>query len=321
MQKDQPLCPFCTAPDAILHTSSKGIDGKVHNYYQCDDCGSVFLWPFPEKEELIQSYDESYYGAKQKKFTFPGVEDILDIFRAGRASRIASLTEGSGKILDIGCGNGRFLHLLGKKGDYTLLGSELPGQAAIRAGRYPEIRLSTSGEFHEEAGTSSLNAVTMFHVLEHLRQPTEIIEEICNALKPGGYFYVSFPNIYSHQAKKFGADWLHLDPPHHLVFPKAESFERKLKEMGFSRVYRSTQSAEQNPFGWVQSFLNRKSKKRDLLYEFMKGNKTYASESPFWALALQLLFMSFSLPALMLVETLGRDRGKGASLNYIFQKR
>jgi SAM-dependent methyltransferase len=262
----------------------------------------------------------SYYGEKAEKFRFPGVEKALDMFRVGRANRLAKLTRGKGKVLDIGCGSGRFLHLLGRRGDYTLYGSELPGPPAARAARFPEIRLSVGTAFHPEVEASGLDAVTMFHVIEHIEDPAAVIKKIYAALKPGGYFYVSFPNIHSWQGRFFQGDWLHLDPPRHLVMFHPVHFEQYMKKMGFEEVHRSGFSIEQNPFGMVQSLLNRLTRHRDLLFESMKGNKDYARKVPPPALFLQKMFFLLSFPVFILTDLLMSISDQNATVTFVFRK-
>lgn len=320
MQNHERQCPLCQSGETKLWTEARCLSNNTHKYFTCLSCNSVYLWPKPLNVDIQDSYDESYYGEEEKKFTFPGIERVLDHFRNQRARIIAKYTKGRGKILDIGCGNGRFLHLLGQKGDFELLGSELPGKAASRAQAYSEIKLSTTGHFHEAANEASLDAVSMVHVIEHLAEPNAILEKIHKALKPGGYFFVSFPNIRSQQARKFRADWLHLDPPHHLVFPSDNQLESNLESLGFQLISKSTRSIEQNAFGYLQSYLNRISKKKDLLYESLKGNKAYTSDSSKITLNLQRLFLVLSLPFFMLSELFRKDKGMGASLIYLWRK-
>ncbi|MBE0641337.1 MAG: class I SAM-dependent methyltransferase [Bacteroidales bacterium] len=315
-----PRCPFCETEGAAFCFSAQSISGSTHDYFSCPNCQSLYLWPQPAPDHLKENYDTSYYGEKSEKFLFPGVEKAIDVFRSGRARRIARLTGYKGEVLDIGCGSGRFLHILGKKGDYTLLGSELPGPAASRASRFPEIRLSQSSEFHPEAQPASLDAITMFHVIEHLDKPAEMLRRIFASLKPGGYFYVSFPNVHGWQGRHFRGDWLHLDPPRHLVLFHPDRFEAYVLQMGFQRIHRSGRSIEQNPFGMVQSILNRLLNHRDLLFESLKGNKAYARRSSPLSLLLQKCFFIISFPVFVLTDMLMAAGRRNATVTYIFRK-
>lgn len=320
MLKEIPCCPFCMSKNASKAFNATDIREEVFEYYLCNHCESTYLWPQPETGELEEAYDAGYYGKEENKFSFPGVEAVLNRFRHKRARTLSKLLKGQGRILDIGCGNGNFLHKLNQLGAFELYGSELAGPAAERAKKYPEINLSLSGEFHEKVEDGSLDAVSMFHVLEHIPQPLALISRIEKSLKPGGYFFVSFPNFQGWQAQCFGPDWLHLDPPRHLCFFHPKSFTETLNKHGLQLIRKTSLSVEQNPFGAVQSLLNKMSNKRDLLFESMKGNKAYLQGSSKMQIRLHQLFFAISFPVFVVTDLLAGIWSKGATITYIFQK-
>ncbi len=63
----------------------------------------------------------------------------------------------------------------------------------------------------------SLDAVTLWHVLEHLDDPGEALATIAGWLAPGGALLVGVPNLASLQARIGGDRWFHLDVPRHRV--------------------------------------------------------------------------------------------------------
>lgn len=302
--------------------TAKDIQGDTYDYRRCLQCDSLFLGSPQATESPAAYYHPQYYGESEDKFSTPGVEKVLHFFRKQRAKRLLRHLshKKAASILDVGCGNGTFLHILGKKGDFTLFGSELPGQAADRSRRFPEIQLSTSGKFHESIVAESLDAVTMFHVIEHLPDPLAYLDNIRMALKNGGIFYVSFPNIDSWQARFFRDNWLHLDPPRHLVLFHPKAFLHHMEKLGFEPCYSTSLSTEQNPFGMVQSLLNRFSGPRDLLFESMKGNRAYLSGASGLRLYLHRIFFILSFPLFVFTDLVAGAFGKGATISYVFRK-
>jgi hypothetical protein len=131
---------------------------------------------------------------------------------------------------------------------------------------------------------------------------------------------ISFPNIDSIQAKRFKGDWLHLDPPRHLLYFKADDFISLLKNYGFELKEENYFSMEQNPFGMVQSILNRHSKKRDILFESMKGNKDYLSDVKASQLFFHKAFFYCSFPLFIICDFFASLLKKSATVEFVFLK-
>ena len=96
-------------------------------------------------------------------------------------------------------------------------------------------------------------------VLEHIppdRQQSSL-DEIYRVLAPGGRLIVSVPNFESFQASFSGPAWFHLDLPRHLYHFPLSALRRLLERVGFEIASEHHFSLRQNPFGWIQSWLNR----------------------------------------------------------------
>jgi len=312
-------CTFCNSSASVFRYSTKDLWDNKYDIRQCNECRAYFLSPFPTNEMLGIAYDESYYGCSEKKFSGP-IEKVLDYFRKHRAKRISKLLPENGNIIDIGCGNGNFLMSLLDFGKYNLFGSELEGKSAQRAALHKDLHLSTepinTGSFEKE----SFDVVTMFHVFEHLTKPRLMLDSVKSFLKNDGYFVVSFPNIGSLQSRIFKGKWLHLDPPRHLFFFETEDFIKIMNDYGFELISKKYFSLEQNPYGFVQSFLNLFLKKREVLFELLKGNKKYTSEYSSLNLFFQKLIFVFLYPFAIVGDAFSSMFGKGATVEYVFRK-
>ncbi|MCX7861738.1 MAG: class I SAM-dependent methyltransferase [Bacteroidales bacterium] len=317
----EPSCPFCKSKQIEYSYSTRDINENTWNLYFCNHCLYYFLNPFPSIEQLQQAYQTDYYGAGKKKFSFPLIENVIDLFRRKRANILFRLLKKNieANILDIGCGNGRFLNYLYQKGCTNLYGIELPGKSAERAATIPHIRLTIGDIYSSNFQKNTVDAVTMFHVFEHLPQPDVAIEQINNWLKEEGILMVSFPNIQSRQARWFKGNWLHLDPPRHINFITPKNLTNKLQQWGYTLIDEKYFSLEQNPFGYVQSILNKWCKKRELLFEFLKGNKNYAKDSRF-VVVVHLAFFVVSLPLFILLDAIDSLFKQSGTVMLIFKK-
>jgi len=312
-------CVYCRSTDySILYPTSDLWENK-YNIARCHACNAYFLTPFPTSEILTKAYDDSYYGCSEKKFKGP-VEKVLDYFRGQRAKNISKLLAENGSVLDIGCGNGNFLMSLLKYGRFTLYGSELEGKSAHRASLHKEITLNTQLLSKESFPEGSLDVISMFHVFEHLTEPREMLNLVKYFLKEDGYFVVSFPNIGSCQSKFFKGKWLHLDPPRHLFFFETGDFEKIMNDYGFELVAKKYFSMEQNPYGFIQSFLNLFLKKREVLFEHLKGNTQYTAEYSAFSLLLQKMLFAGLFSFAIVGDAFSSLFKKGATVEFVFKK-
>ncbi|HNW91089.1 MAG TPA: class I SAM-dependent methyltransferase [Bacteroidales bacterium] len=312
-------CTYCGSEKSNWFCNTDDIFGNSYGIRCCNDCKAYFLSPFPSEEMLKEAYDKTYYGTSKNKFIFPFVERSADYFRKRRAGNIMKLLPEHARILDIGCGNGDFLRYVSLCGDHELYGIERDEEAAKRAKTKTNIHLQTTPLQENDYGENFFDAVTLFHVFEHLAEPRKTLEIISKILKPGGILIISFPNIGSFQAGLFKGKWFHMDPPRHLLFFKPEDFTRILKNLKFTLLRSNYSSIEQNPYGWVQSILNLFCAKREVLYERLKGNRQYASENGRMLIFFQKCFFIFSFPVFVVLNFFGGVLKKGATVQFLFK--
>ena len=115
----------------------------------------------------------------------------------------------SAEVLDVGCGDGRFLRLLPNERKSGL--EHNPDAIARSKASGLEVR----PELLEDLKPSSIDVVTLFQVLEHLPDPRSVILDACRALRPDGRLLIAVPNNDS-----YVGDLLHAPlnaPPHHVL--------------------------------------------------------------------------------------------------------
>ncbi|MBU1693117.1 MAG: class I SAM-dependent methyltransferase [Verrucomicrobia bacterium] len=263
-------CPVCQAPvGREAPRMAPDSRGQNHPYLVCAACGLWWAHPPPDPETLASHYDADYYGDDQTKFS-PLIERWIDGHRRRRAHWVAGLSGAKpGRILDVGCGNGRFLEMMAGLG-FEIHGIELPGLAADRAGRVRGLQLHQGALDHWPGPESSLDAVTLWHVLEHTTDPAAILKRCRLLLKEGGVLALEVPNGSSWQARWFGPLWFHLDPPRHLFQFTPKALTQLLRDAGFAEVHWKTLQGEMGLFGFLQSLLNRFVQPRDAFYRSLR---------------------------------------------------
>ncbi|NOX76410.1 MAG: class I SAM-dependent methyltransferase [Gammaproteobacteria bacterium] len=136
------------------------------------------------------------------------------------------------RLLDMGCGNGAFL-LRARKAGWDVVGIDFDVKA-VGIARAQGLNVRLGGVNDLDSSTEPFDVITISHVIEHVHYPLEVLRTCYTLLKPGGFLWLETPNIASEGHRLFGKNWLHLDPPRHLVLFTQESMCKTLKVAGFT---------------------------------------------------------------------------------------
>jgi 2-polyprenyl-3-methyl-5-hydroxy-6-metoxy-1,4-benzoquinol methylase len=310
-------CPVCGATRVRPRFE---IDGVAAQVVSCEQCGLGRFHPMLGADEIRAFYPDEYYGEPGEKFQ-PAVERVV---RWVGARHIAFLSRGlapGARVLDVGCGRGVVLGPLADRG-LEVHGVERSAEAARGADPRAEIRIASE---LQDAGypPEHFDEVIIWHVLEHLADPRAALAEARRVLKPGGRLIVAVPNFSSWQARWSGPAWFHLDLPRHLYHFPLLALCRMLDGLGFEVEEEHHFSLRQNPFGWIQSALNRVSAlPRNGLYALLHSRRSQ-EPPPFGAGTSALLLLLFALGApfalaLSVLETFGKS---GATVHVVATRR
>ncbi|MBC7556563.1 MAG: class I SAM-dependent methyltransferase [Chryseobacterium sp.] len=170
------------------------------------------LQPYYDSENYISHHQDS--GSFKEKFY-----KYLQGFNLNYKKNILSKFIQTGtKILDYGCGAGEFLKFI--EGDFQTMGFE-PNESA-RNSAYKKITKTKIISDLNSIENESLDAITLWHVFEHIENQDEIINQFHQKLKQGGILIIAVPNPSSFDAKHYGKFWAAYDVPRHIFhFTKA----------------------------------------------------------------------------------------------------
>ncbi|MDA3875628.1 MAG: class I SAM-dependent methyltransferase, partial [Halothiobacillus sp.] len=147
------------------------------------------------------------------------------------------------RLLDIGCGNGDFL-VSAQEAGWQVLGLEPdPKAAATTRQRGLDVTVGTVDILAGES--SSFDAITLSHVIEHVHEPVQLLQAVHRLLKPGGVVYIDTPNIQSHGAQLFWKNWRGLETPRHLALFNPASLTGLLSASGFDDIKMERRTAVQ----------------------------------------------------------------------------
>jgi SAM-dependent methyltransferase len=138
---------------------------------------------------------------------------------------------GATRALEIGCGAGHLLKILGRAG-WQVEGVEWDEKAAEIA-RQTSGRRVMVGDFENAAlPLVTYDLVVLQHVLEHLPDTRGCLRKIAEILAPGGRVVLAYPNVESLGALIFREDWFPWEAPRHLVLPTARAISRAANDVG-----------------------------------------------------------------------------------------
>jgi SAM-dependent methyltransferase len=157
-----------------------------------------------------------------------------------------------------------------KRRGWRALGTERNEMAAEAA------RLSLGADMVatsvDELPTSArFDLIILFQVLEHIGEPLSLLRECCTRLAPGGRLITNVPNFSSWQSRFGRSKWFHLDVPRHLVHFTPQTLAATLDRAGLELADMSFASLEHDPYGWVESTINRLTGRANTLTRFVMG--------------------------------------------------
>ena len=313
---EQFTCSLCGDTERSTCFTAFDFDASVEPFHlvQCTGCSLTMTQPMPSPVSLDKYYPDTYYGSGKRKFT--GVIEYLTVLGCKlRAKKVVQQISRSksgqhvNKILDVGCGRANLLQNLKR------LGCECYGTERAKFpddGHLDGIDIFKGSIAEKGYEVDCFDAVVIWHVLEHLHDPLETLDEIARITRKSGIISIAVPNFSSLQSNLFKSDWFHLDLPRHLFHFNVKNLCQALTQRGYFIQSVSTCSLEQNIFGFVQSFMN-KLKFLGKPNEFYQLLKKRAGLADNLKLLLWLIIAILTLPFAFIEFMISCMLGKGAS--------
>ena len=229
-------CPVCNSNNIQEQLSAKDYTVSKNNFsiWHCNACTARFSQDVPGQDAIGAYYaSENYISHSDTKKGIINSLYHLVRKRTLSAKRRLVINETGitkGTILDIGCGTGAFLNTM-KEAGWIITGLEPDNVARTKAVELYNIQPQESGKLFELA-PASFNAITMWHVLEHVHELHAYIKQIENLLAPGGKAFIAVPNYTSKDADNYAAHWAAYDVPRHLYHFSPQSMEILLSQHG-----------------------------------------------------------------------------------------
>jgi len=212
-------------PGTIMHAY---VDYHTHADDAPRDAGA------PARVGWYHALRERVWEAKRAGHATPWLAKLPPVCEQLRFDRAFLDPVSGARLLDVGCGAGELVGRLRRLG-WDARGID-PDPCAVAQAR-------TMGRPVEEAGVEALgamsetfDAITMFHVIEHVFEPMTVLRTMRQRLTPGGRVVIVTPNAGSLCSRLFGRHWRGLEPPRHLQVFTRGALAAALREAGFGEV-------------------------------------------------------------------------------------
>lgn len=257
------VCPLCgqRPPDVLFTARNRLFDTDATVSLARCTCGMLMTDPQPVGDTLAAFYNtESYYthrpraGFKQRlrrltqRWQMRGPLAHLRLaaehylgwsrFTSRLMPAAFPLTRGQ-RLLDFGCGAGRFVTLARDLG-VDAIGVEPDRQARdVATASGAQVYASLADLLADRPG-AAFDRIQLKHVFEHLPEPARTLAELADLLAPGGRMLVAVPNAESLQAEVFGQYWIGYDMPRHLWHFTPDTLVRMAQKVGLEALDMTT---------------------------------------------------------------------------------
>ncbi len=231
-------CPACG--DNSWHKHLDCIDHTVsHETFQitaCSGCGLLATNPQPRDEDISAYYESADYISHTDK-----PASIIDrIYLIARRFTLESkhqlITQYSpkpGQLLDYGCGTGDFLaYCATKRWQVTGVEVAAPARTIAQKKTGPHVYKNI-----EELPLQQFDIVPPWHVLDHLGQPNELLQNLKSVLASDGTLIIAVPNFRSSDANHYKSFWAGYDVPRHLWHFNSDSMKKLMTKNGMKVVH------------------------------------------------------------------------------------
>jgi SAM-dependent methyltransferase len=228
-----PQCRVCRSDEAKLLWEVRG--SPDYRVYLCPSCEARSLSPQPTESHLRELYSKGYYDAWGYREDSGPLRDMkLSTFRL--RLEVIKKYKPRGTVLDVGCATGFFLEAAREAG-FTPFGVEFSDYSSkIAKAKFGEDAVFEGVLEDCPFPERHMDVVTMFDLLEHVRDPHSVLEKTWNLLKDDGIVVIMTPDTDSLTQRLMREKWVHYKIEH-LYYFNRKSIRLLADRHGFRLVH------------------------------------------------------------------------------------
>lgn len=226
-------CPVCnsTRIREAIKIKDHSVSGVTFSVWECQDCTFRFTQHVPDSEAIGPYYKSEAYishSNTQKGLVNQLYHKVRKITLSTKRKLIEKMTgHATGNLLDIGAGTGAFASFMAQSG-WRVTGLEPDTEARKIAADVHRIQLLPIDELFR-LPVQHYDAITLWHVLEHVHDLDGYMKQLKRLLKPGGLLFIAVPNYTSYDAQRYKDYWAAYDVPRHLYHFSPRSMKKLLE--------------------------------------------------------------------------------------------
>ncbi len=229
-------CPVCGSSriSKVIAAKDFTVSGETFGIMECNSCSLRFTQEVPDALSIAPYYKSEEYISHTN--TSKGlINRLYQLVRKRTLKRKRKLVEKAtgirkGNLLDVGSGTGAFVKEM-IAGGWNVTGLEPDADARKLATAVNGVTLTEMNQFYQlEPGT--FDAITLWHVLEHVHELQPYIVQLKRLLKESGKLFIAVPNYTSKDAEIYKEYWAAYDVPRHLYHFSPKSMEALMQKQG-----------------------------------------------------------------------------------------
>jgi 2-polyprenyl-3-methyl-5-hydroxy-6-metoxy-1,4-benzoquinol methylase len=224
-------CPICGSTQLyeLLRTRDYHYTQEEFPLKRCEQCSFIMTSPRPDIDDLPRYYSSPEYLSHTEKSNtlIARAYRFVRHFTIRNKEKLVRNYQVPATLLDFGCGTGDFLGHAQDTG-WQVFGVE-PSHTARQVAA---TRMANIFATIDPVPLHSCNAITLWHVLEHVPDLRKTLDQLTQRLTPDGTIFIAVPNIESADSRHYGITWAGLDVPRHLWHFNRKTMERLLQQHG-----------------------------------------------------------------------------------------